>query len=397
MNKASKNVFTRFLSAMLAVIMVFGLLPANQFVARAEAATGGEPSDTITPSGSIEMEGQYDSGYGLGRPYVHRFAMETGPAGVIDAFCLNHSDHLGHACEGKKWGNKRPYDPGKATPFVVWYYYHVHIAKDWDSSTTNVVNAWVQAIVWLAKAGKLSGSDDQIAEIGGTERHNVVKGIWGQASADANPPENGKTLLLQIMDSYKQGKYGQWKFYQYDFTDTNPYSSGNVQNLMIGVPEPPDDTGDKFYLTLDKHDPEGNPMAGKTFRIYTDSECKTPLPKAPPITTVAENGHAYGAFDFPDGINADTGMDIWVREEGAGATAEAATPHQLHVTKANDVNHPATVPGSPFQNETTTSTTPSTGTTPTTYGDDDLITMLDARTKLAVGGATFLIRSIIHI
>ena len=85
MNKASKNVFTRFLSAMLAVITVFGLFPANQFVARAEAATGGEPSDTITPSGSIEMEGQYDSGYGLGRPYVHRFAMETGPAGVIDA------------------------------------------------------------------------------------------------------------------------------------------------------------------------------------------------------------------------------------------------------------------------------------------------------------------------
>ena len=156
MNKASKNVFTRFLSAMLAVIMVFGLFPANQFVARAEAATGGEPSDTITPSGSIEMEGQYDSGYGLGRPYVHRFAMETGPAGVIDAFCLNHSDHLGHACEGKKWSNKRPYDPGKATPFVVWYYWHVYEQKDWDNSTINVVNAWVQAMIWLRQASSMA-------------------------------------------------------------------------------------------------------------------------------------------------------------------------------------------------------------------------------------------------
>ena len=303
MNKASKNVFTRFLSAMLAVIMVFGLFPANQFVARAEAATGGEPSDTITPSGSIEMEGQYDSGYGLGRPYVHRFAMETGPAGVIDAFCLNHSDHLGHACEGKKWGNKRPYDPGKATPFVVWYYYHVHIAKDWDSSTTNVVNAWVQAMVWLAKAGKLSGPDDQIAEIGGTERHNVCKGIWGQASADANPPEHGKTLLLQIMDNYKQGKYGTgWKFYQYDFADTNPYSGDTVQNLMIGVPGEPDGTGNKFYLKLDKHDPDGNPMAGKKFGIYTDAACTTPLPEGmPDFTTVAEDGHAYGPFTIPNG------------------------------------------------------------------------------------------------
>lgn len=374
---------------MLAVIMVFGLFPANQFVARAEAATGGEPSDTITPSGSIEMEGQYDSGYGLGRPYVHRFAMETGPAGVIDAFCLNHSDHLGHACEGKKWSNKRPYDPGKATPFVVWYYWHVYEQKDWDNSTINVVNAWVQAMIWLAKAGKLNGSDEEIAEIGGTERHNVCKGIWGQASADANPPEHGKTLLLDIISHYNSGVYGTgWKFYQYDFADTNPYNDGKgVQSLMIGVPDD-EPGGNEFYLTLDKHDPDGNPMAGKTFKIYTDAACTTPLPGKNDLVTVAEDGYAYGRYVIPNGAEE---MDVWVREEGSGATAEAATPHQLHVTKDNTVTNPKLVPGSPFQNETTT-TTPPPGTTPPPSGDDDIIKKLDARTKLAVGGATFLIR-----
>lgn len=391
MNHASKNVFTRFLSAMLAVIMVFSLIPFNQFVVRAEAAAPavtGEPADTITPHGSIEMSGQYSSPNGLGSPKIHMFAMDAGLSEPIDGFCLNHGDRMGHAVEGKKWSNKRPIDPGKATPFLVWYYYHVHTVKDWAPDQIKITNAWVQAVLWLARAGKLSGSDDQIAEIGGKERYAVTNGVWGtQDPNGGNGPAASKTLLLQIMDNYNKGEYGSdWKFYQYDFADTNPYSGDTVQNLMIGVPGEPTPSGNEFYLTLDKHDPDGNPMAGKTFKIYTDAECKNLLPGGA-FQTVAEDGSAYGAFKIPNGAEE---ADVWVREEGTGATAEAATPHQVHVTKANTETNPALVPGSPFENSTT-GTTP-TGTTPTTSGDDDLITKLDARTKLAVGGATFLIR-----
>lgn len=120
MNHASKNVFTRFLSAMLAVIMVFSLIPFNQFVVRAEAAAPavtGEPADTITPHGSIEMSGQYSSPNGLGSPKIHMFAMDAGLSEPIDGFCLNTATAWAMRSRGRSGAISAPLIPAKRLRF----------------------------------------------------------------------------------------------------------------------------------------------------------------------------------------------------------------------------------------------------------------------------------------
>ncbi len=97
MNTASKNVFTRFLSAMLAVIMIFGLLPGNLIQVTAEAAMyTGEPDDTceINYSGS---QGTYYSEQVGSRCQFHTFQATGTKMKTIDAFCGDHSGKMGAA------------------------------------------------------------------------------------------------------------------------------------------------------------------------------------------------------------------------------------------------------------------------------------------------------------
>ena len=269
MNKACKNVFTRFLSAMLAVIMVFSLLPTGLLTVTAEAADG--TPGTIKPAGDINMISNYNSPNGLGKPYVHVFEMNAGSLGNVHGFCLNHSAHMGSAVKNETWKLKGTITPGRAASAFLSCYY-----DQWTNNEAG--NAWAQAALWLDKAGKLSGSDDKIAEILAKERPAVCAGLAGfDASAPGNQYEASKSLAKQILQAYDEGKYGNWTFYEYTYAGSYKYPDGKgVQSLLIAVPG--SITGNEFYLTLDKHDPDGNPMAGKTFRIYTDAACTTLLP-----------------------------------------------------------------------------------------------------------------------
>lgn len=169
MNKASKNVFTRFLSTALAVIMIFGLLPTGLFTVTAEAADG--VPDTIKPvPESVKMIGDYDSPNSLGHPYVHVFEMKAGSLGDVHGFCLNHSAHMGTAVKNETWKLKGTITPGRAASAFLSCYY-----DQWTNNEAG--NAWAQAALWLDKAGKLSGSDDKIAEILAKERPAVCAGF----------------------------------------------------------------------------------------------------------------------------------------------------------------------------------------------------------------------------
>ena len=313
--------------------------------------------------------------------------------GTIDAFCGDHSGRMGSACAGKTWGSKQEITGSlsKVAQASLAYYYNLIAAGTNPDGTplsaeqVKITNAWVQAILWLDLSGK-----NPTATTAGKERAVVIKKIWpAQATVTGNDEAGSMDLLNMIMADYEAGKFGtNWKFYRYTIS-SDPYKgSGHAQYMVIGVPgDTPSPGGNEFYLTLDKME-EGTttPLAGATFTVYEDAACTKPWTvggKNPTFTTVAEAGHAYGSFYFPNGVEE---ADVWVKEtkapSGYSLNAEAASPHQVHVTKANTQTNPALVPGSPFKNE---------------KGDDDddhddTITKLDARTKLPVGGATFLIR-----
>ena len=391
MNTASKNVFTRFLSAMLAVIMIFGLLPAGVFQVTAEAAMyAGEPDDTckITYSGS---QGTYYSDQVGSSCQFHIFQAVGTKMGTIDAFCGDHTGRMGSACAGKTWGSKQEITGSlsKVAQASLAYYYNLIAAGTNPDGTplsaeqVKITNAWVQAILWLDLSSK-----NPTPTTAGKERAVVIEKIWpAQATVDGNDEAGSIDLLNMIMADYEAGKFGSnWKFYRYTIS-SDPYKgSGHAQYMVIGVPEDtptPSPGGNQFYLTLDKME-EGTttPLAGAVFGVYKSESCSA-SDWMYDITTVAESGHAYGPISFPNGLEE---MDVWVKEDrppsGHSLNTEAARPHQVHVTKANTDSNPALVPGSPFKN----------GTTPTPGDDDDTLIKLDARTKLPVPGATFLIR-----
>ncbi|MDE7242568.1 MAG: prealbumin-like fold domain-containing protein [Oscillospiraceae bacterium] len=385
MNTINRPVFQRFVSVVLVAVLILGLLPPSPLVVTADAAAT-DPPATITMKSFRFDSMSYRSAYGLGSPKVHIFTANVNGNSTV-AFCLNHGSYLGQSVVHDTWGNCQPWDPGEIRPFLDAFYNGMEKGTHTNS---DLENAMTQSLVWLKENGKVTGkSEDQICEIVGKERVAVCKtGVWADGASyndGANIDVGFNTeLARQMIENNKSGLHGEWSYYKYVHQGGNKGHANGVQSMLIAVKKPSVQTGDKFYITFDKVDQNGNLLAGAEFAVYSDPECKTMMGES--FKTEATSGKAYGPFSLPEGISE---MGVYVKElfsvNGGDPSEEAATPHQVHVTKDNTKENPAIVASGKFENR-------SGGDDDDGDDDDDYLKKIDARTSRGVAGAVFMLR-----
>lgn len=170
------SVKKRLMSLFLSAVMILGLVPAS--VVPAFAAETAPPEIKLAEadygSGGLHT---YTSPNGLGLCTLHWFSMSTGGPTKTSGFCGDHSKYMGTSLNGKTWDSPEPFTNEAALPFMDWYYQHVDFSEQIDQQYPNltgqqkkdkfgngywgpwekqVVNAWVQSVVWLAITGKIA-------------------------------------------------------------------------------------------------------------------------------------------------------------------------------------------------------------------------------------------------
>lgn len=422
--KKKHGLYRRATSALLAVIMMLGLVPAGLVMPSAAAASA---PDSITLSqirypsksgGSID-EKYYQSAVGLGKCWLHTFQVTANGSETL-AFCADHDRTLNSGHIKKQFKNPQKVDrnahlvmcafldifyerseksaqlqkdnPGLSTEELVALY-----SGYWTQYNRDLYNCVYQAAVWMDLAGKFSGYDvtdpngpgraavnklaaKEMARVGYTigaqpGKTEAELAVWYEEEVVQwvlaryfGEPKNGKPLT----------KFPERDYYIYDSGDSS------LQRLLTSVP--PKETGENpVYITLDKVDENANPLSGATFEVYRDSSCNQ---KIGDFMTGASSGLPYGPFNLDPSQTTGT---LYLKETKAPAGKElgamAGRILSVQVDSAvNNESNPAKVLGGPFENPTPNGTPP-----------DAVIRKVDAKTGQGIGPATFHIEGKSHI
>ncbi|WP_289027354.1 SpaA isopeptide-forming pilin-related protein, partial [uncultured Flavonifractor sp.] len=396
-NMQSTSLFKRLMSAVLAVVLMLGLVPNLTAPAYAAPAPDGMPEHIKLRD--AEFSGikatSYTSPNGLGTCWLQHFAMDIAGTETY-GFCYDHSKLLNSKMEiGREneqtWTFNTKVPAGAETysflPFLDYYVYCVELSEQMDREypdlteaeklemnpyylgvvTRSWVGGWVQSIVWLFVGKKFTNVNDpaQIA-LAAKERDAVMK-VFG---FDVDGSDYTSVDMLNgILRGWREGKYGQRSYYLYYPTDT-----AKVQPVL--VPEPRLMVGSSpGYLKVLKVDTENNPLSGAEFTVYRDSNCT----KQVGSETTGSDGVAIIEVTFATG---STRQDFWVKETKAPAGYKAdPTPRKVTVD-ANANSTPETAAavngGQPIKNSP-----------PTPPHSDSAIQKVDAATGEGVGPATF--------
>lgn len=421
--KKKHGLYRRATSALLAVIMMLGLVPAGLVMPSAAAATA---PDSITLSqirypsksgGSID-ERYYQSAVGLGKCWLHTFQVTANGSETL-AFCADHDLTLNSGHIKKQFKNPQKVDrnahpvmcafldifyerseksaqlqkdnPGLSTEELVAKY-----SGYWTQFNRDLYNCVYQAAVWMDLTGKFSGMDisnpvdrAQINKLAAKEMARVgytIGAAPGKTEAELATWYENEVVQWVIARYFSEPGPNGNPLTKFPERDYYIYDSGNssLQRLLTSIPSetPP---ADAVYITLDKVDENANPLSGATFEVYADSSCNQ---KIGDFMTGASSGLPYGPFRLPGGQTTGT---LYLKETKAPAGKElgAMAGRILSVQVDSAVNtedNPAKVLGGPFENGTEDHTEP-----------DAVIRKVDAKTGQGIGPATFHIEGKSHI
>lgn len=421
--------FNRAMSALLAAILVVGLVPANLIMPASAAGT--EPPATAKLAtahypykkggGEIDVKNYQSTFSKLGTCWFHTFELNINGTNTL-GFCADHTKQMKTAYIGQKWKNPEPVDRN-AHPvmcafldlFYDRYQTSVQIDKDYPDESEaqklerepyyynqylrDFYNATYQAIVWMELGGAFAGYDIMDPDDRARIEAMVALEMGRVASRlDSSKTEQGwvdhyaektvKWILAayfnETIDGQTAHKSPELDYYIYHHSDSSK------QPILTAIP-PEEDKVDnqEAYITLDKVDENGNTLSGASFEVYLDSSC-TQKVSGKGFMTGATQGQAYGPFGWP---GTETIKTLYLKETKApsGHTLGAMEGRILSVvvdSTINDESNPAKVLGGPFENKK-----PSDETTPT----PGVLKKVDAKTGRGVGPATFHIEGQAHI
>ena len=388
-----KKKWTRLLSGFLAVVMVIGLSPTFTI----PAAAANAPDRVFLASTGYDGDNmQYISpGLNNDKCTFHVFKFKNG-ASQYPGFCATHGGYMGASILNQPWNNPTEYN-GSAKQMLNFYYHRWDIAqrlnatypdhkndyswfhsecpdpdgqKYYTDTMLEWINAVVQSIYWMDIQGAIKNPIDStwIAKAA-AERDAVLKQLYPNADKGMDSVPWIETVLAESVPNRS--------LYVYTYAGVKTSAMGNrtVQRILIPVLDSTTDPGGKAFITLQKVNENGATLAGAKFSVYDDEGDIIDT-----FQTTTTPNEVYGPFPIPDGATKGT---FYVEETTAPAGYNLGDMAGRRISvnvdaTINTKNNPAVVPGSPFQNQSTS------------YDDPTgVIRKIDKRTGRGLAGAWF--------
>lgn len=362
----------RWLSGLLALIMIAGLFPATGITA--SAAGGGVPETIQMNKAAYASAGPFtdpnltssNSNYNHSA-YMRVFYMQVGD-NEVPGFCGNHDldvHYKPHTWTWKDGESIRTAEGGKYMPGYEFYKRYVAeylmsnyirdncgiTAGNWKKwkeenqpnndkikNLENAIQAWAdengygwfayqsewtmqlsaavpQAAAWQCGNGKFTDptNESQLAMIAET----ALRAYNHMYKPDANSaitPENIRHKVEQLKgilqgDYSKTGKLAQFAD---QITDFYIYYPGDrTQPIIVPILDEGGTPDEEAWLKVQKVDQDGKPLAGATFAVY-DTESCTGIPVAEFTTDESGNGSAKVVWKGPSKTKT-----FWVKETQA--------------------------------------------------------------------------------
>lgn len=336
-----KTKFKRAASAFMAFVLMFGMLPGG--VIQASAADSGAPADKITMDHAAANNYVIYYSDVLNKVHLRPNLLMYVDGEATPGWCNDHSKALAYTSAG--YSNPVKYeDNSVATPFLDMYMTcyerneeirqasgltDATAIKDWltdgggeaygwskssswylDDWELRVVNAAVQAAVWLYASGTLTESStiEEKATLIGTERYNGLVAMgWTSRSLE--------TCIQDARDVYKyytSGEYNHYEYYVY-----SPNSNASTTQTIIIPKLVKDYSG---YIKLKKVDENGQPLAGAVFGVYADEDCKQAVTDN--ITTTTDKWNYSSKISL-----AGKTQTLYVKEISAPSSNDPDSPY----------------------------------------------------------------------
>ena len=389
-----KKKWTRLLSGFLAVVMVVGLFPTFTI----PAAAANVPDRVFLANTGYDGDNmQYISpGLNNDKCTFHIFKFKNGSS-QYPGFCATHGGYMGASILNQPWNNPTEYN-GSAKQMLNFYYHRWDIAqrlnaaypdhkndfswfhsecpdpdgqKYYTDTMLEWINAVVQSIYWMDIQGAIKNPIDStwIAKAA-AERDAVLDQLYPNADKGMDSVPWIETVLAESVPNRS--------LYVYTYAGVKTSAMGNrtVQRILIPVLDSTTDPGrHEAYITLQKVNENGATLAGAVFSVYDDEGNLIDT-----FSTTTNPNEVYGPFPIPNYASKGT---FYVEETTAPAGYNlgdmAGRRISVNVDSAiNTENNPAVVPGSPFQNQSTS------------YDDPTgVIRKIDKRTGRGLAGAWF--------
>ncbi|MCI9243859.1 MAG: hypothetical protein HFF43_10830, partial [Lawsonibacter sp.] len=365
----------RWLSGLLAVVMLFGLLPASGLILPAQAA-GGPPATITLDKSDMETQPYDDENMvSTNASYNKKARMRIFWMNVngqrIPGFCADHSKELDTKKGRATWGNPVPLEEAVApngapysiiAPYVWWYYsgfytseyikancnidrnecasdadYEDKVGKwseengfgyyaQWSTWTQKLNSAYPQCSAWMVGNGKITSLDsaamDKVAESYLHAWCAMYKHRYHMTTAQIKKEyptnyDSAMSAARRIVENYNNGEYfNQFtdglKVYVYTPIDGGRFSADKTQPIIVAVRENENTESPYAWLKVQKVDQDGQPLTGAKFGVYEDSSCSDESELG--VFTTGSNGVGYFKVTWTALTASDTKRTVWVKE-----------------------------------------------------------------------------------
>lgn len=409
----------RWLSGLLAVIMLAGLIPASRLTASAAGGGGGAPESIQMQKAAFADAGSFDdpnlpsatAAYNK-KALMRVFYMEVGDY-VVPGFCANHDLHVNYKPHAMTWSNGESIQTAQGGKYAAgynifkWYvakYLRSNYIRDTCGITDgqknvsgnwwkkypdnpkvqnyeNAVQQWAdengygwyayssewtmqldaafpQAAAWQSGIGNFTdpSNESQLALVAETYLRAYNHMYVPDDNHEVNPANIQRYVeFLKKIIATGDGGEASLKEFADQIVDIYIYYPTNKTQPII-VPILDTEVEDVFaWLKVQKVDQDGKPLAGATFAVY-DSESCTGIP----VAEFTTNADGYGAVRVEwQGPSAT--KTFWVKEtqapEGYRGSKEAyEAPLNANIHK--DEASAYLVRGGPWKNTTGSGDTP---------------------------------------
>lgn len=315
----------------LALVCVFGLLPASAFAAGA---------NTIKLE-KFGMSGVSYESSKLGKCTLHQMYYDYGGTTAV-GFCGTKGGGMGSSLIGQTWGNPREITNSTVKTMMAYYYAHstgvftdeakaIGVDTVWDAGYTWYMNAWVQAIIWRYQAGTLGDpvvgcAEELMAVYNSLEKTNYT-------SIDQERDNASFRTRAQYILDLGSRVWGDCTVYEYSFTGTgsSAHPASSVQKVVIGELE----IGgtEEYYSLIVKKVDATNPtkgLAGAEFHIEsTSGSYSKDIVTGPDGTCkldgLTANTYAVTESSSPDGYEIDNAGPVYAVLPSNGSNTVTVT------------------------------------------------------------------------
>ena len=396
------KMINRVMSLLLALVCVMGLLPLSAFAAGLSTAPGSitqKSSDYMKIGGkSVRYKAASSTINNVGLPYVFDEQVDVPGYGSTRALCAYQKGTLGPAANGQKWNFKEEVNNASLKVLLTYIYSHTYGdftdagnargLEHWTQYWSDIWFMVAQAMSWYYEHGiilDVNSNRDGFIEQAAEEFVAAMKlyhDTYGQSSWIKDWSKIGTHSIIDSSDGGKTGNsaydyiatgvnlvmdhpeyFHNYHLWMYDWDKSQPWklagqSGVPMQRLLIAVPDdgPIDET---VRMTVKKLEAGSNkPLPGVTFKIEDAND--------PTAFSVSKITGADGTLTLTDADGLISGQYL-ITEEAVPEGYVAQTASQLVTVLPNGAANSEFT----FYNEpTTTTTTPGTGSIRKVNADD---------------------------